>query len=84
MVWLGGTCHAVVQIKSLEDYEKFKSLQNKFGPVKEPFYGLNRSILARKSTYKKNRTESEVVKSDTLDDTDFLLFNVLKEKHVFF
>ena len=83
-VILGGEANATLTFEDNEDFKAFSALHANFGPKKECFMGINRSIVPRVSTYVKPRSSTQKVREDTLDETKFLLFNVRREKYIFF
>lgn len=77
---------SLVQFSTQEHYNEFKELHEMFCPVEDPFRDILQNIVPRKSTYvkPKPRTDTTVEREIVLTDTNFMLFNVQKQVHVFF
>ena len=86
-VEINNTFKSKLSFVSQESFEQFKTLHDELSPkIEEPFLHMPK-FVPRQSTYvmKKNlKTESEVIREQGVEETDYLTFDVLMQKQSFF
>ena len=73
----------MIKFKAKEDYEQFKKIQKDIKPESIPYdpFSQFQSIVARQSVA---RTATQIQKDIELNKQDFMMFDILKEKKLFF
>jgi len=88
-LYINDSFSAVIRFENPQDFDKIRAISQEFTPVAEPepFLGIDRSFVARQSSYavrKAARSLSTKIRDDSVDETDYLTFEVLLQKHSFF